>query len=824
MNSNDVLINNLINSNKSYNIRNEITKNNSKLFNNLFIDYSKMRQLNTIECSNINYSDRLRYNTIEQDKNIRKKINYINESTNIINEIRCPINYPNKKLTILKEGLIFWLRKLYIILPDGTNRNYNQNLFMYFYFPIKDINMKMERKCSYREEGGEIFCKTIENILEQVRLFLKLPNLYDYFKYTLYNEDYVIIKNDNQLMEKKNKYKILYVKIKRLSNEQIKKKIKRCQFHRHHRKSCDFILKTVEKPIKFFKTNEVKNQIFLDKLFTTSNKNRNIINKKISVIKTEDDKNGNITQNEKTILNSNDLFKNINRNNKVLLDKNRPSFLKNIININSMSNINNNKNFNRNNTDAKFFPKLFFQQFKSIDLYNKNEYIISNVNSPIQKSNLKDLYNIPKIKSKGLWISCSREKYNILPTKLSQKNIDLNNNKTINNNNDSKSNINEDSDNIIYSISIEQSHNNSDEIYDKTKINNDYIKNILNNSHNKSINLENESCEKKTFKKQFILKESLSEGDPCDDVFNITFKNINEIIEKKNPINKSKRNNNSFSNYNKNKHINNFIEINQIQFIALNNCIRNFIAEKIDSYIDDIEIQTLFNREIILKNIKEINSEIPIPINIYLKEFLLFSYLSNNICKNHIQFCVNLFEELKDYYININNILSIKIFKEFIFSLKNIFHEIKSNKLTMKKRLKNNYNNLKISFVLFILFMIYNKKNLSTFFDKDILFGILECIDIHFPEEINVEQFIKFKLFFTKNKWIKKEMKKQCITKFFNKYIINNKNLDIDLIIIKLRPIIKINAEDIKQIKENNKDFNNNIDIIYDKFIDYFNF
>ena len=508
---------------------------------------------------------------------------------------------------------------------------------MYFYFPIKDINMKIERKYSYKEEGREIFCKTIENILEEVRQFLNLPNFYDYFKFTLYNEDYVIIKNDNQLMEKKNKYKILYIKIKKLSNEQIKKKIKRCQFHRHHRKSCDFILKTFEKPIKFFKTRELKNQIFLDKLFTNSNKKRNIIDKKIAdtAIKTEDGKNENISRNEKITLDNYDLFKKINKNNKIefVVDKNHPLFLKNIININSMNNINinSNKYFNRNNTEDKFYPKLFFQKFKSIDLYNKNEYVISNINSKIHKNNLKGLdkiHNIPKIKSKGLWISCSREKYNIFPIKLSQKDINLNNNKTIKNNNDSKSNINEDSDNIIYSISIDQNHNNNEETYDQTKINNDYIKNILNNNDNKSINLEKENYERKLFKKQFILKESLSEKDPCDDAFNINFKNINEIFEKNSPINKNNIDNNSFINYNKNKQISNFIEINQIQFIALNTCIKNFISEKIDSYIDDTEIQALFNKEIILKNIKEINNEMPIQINLYLKEFLLFNSMN----------------------------------------------------------------------------------------------------------------------------------------------------------------------------------------------------
>ena len=67
-------------------------------------------------------------------------------------------------------------------------------------------------------------------------------------------------------------------------------------------------------------------------------------------------------------------------------------------------------------------------------------------------------------------------------------------------------------------------------------------------------------------------------------------------------------------------------------------------------------------------------------------------------------------------------------------------------------------------------------------------------------------------------------MKKIYLNKFFNKHIFNNKNLDIDLFVIKLRPIMKNNSEYIKQITKNKLDINNNIDVIYNKFIEYFNF
>ena len=66
-----------INLNKIQRRKNEISKNNSKLSLNILIDsYTNLKNLHTIQYSNSNYSDRLRYNTIDRNKNI--KTNYIN--------------------------------------------------------------------------------------------------------------------------------------------------------------------------------------------------------------------------------------------------------------------------------------------------------------------------------------------------------------------------------------------------------------------------------------------------------------------------------------------------------------------------------------------------------------------------------------------------------------------------------------------------------------------------------------------------------------------------------------------------------------------------
>ena len=754
-------------------------------------------------------------------------------------------NRPKKKLAILKDGIIYWLRKLYIILLDN-NFNNNQNSYIYFYYPIKDINLKIKRNFSFNGDKGGIFCKTIEDILEEVKFFLNIPKFYEDFKADIYNEDFDLIKNDNQLMEKNEKYKILYIKIGKFSDEHIEKSINRCQIHIKHRKSNDFNRNELNFPFHLFTNNELKTKMSIDNHFNSTSKNNFLKNNRdsyININKTEINKNENyINDNKnKNIINRiiiNQKFSNKNIFKNIL--KEEKNYSTHFLDLKNVKN--NNKGLNRNNTDNYIFPKLMLPKHKVEGLYSI-KYMNSETNFPFQKNNLNEFYkkyNIPKIKSKGLWnpiniINKNYKKTSTLPNNNSERKI----NKISRTNKDIYyyRTVDEDSDIYINYLSSDESRYKNKEIDNKiSKIDNAYnneINKYLTINYINPINNSGNYIYDKKYKK-IILKELLSDKDPCDEVFNLNNKNsLNEFLDKNNfikinkiNINKNKINCINYNNYNNYKQFNSIIEINQIQFIALNSCIRAFMSEKIDMIINDEDIQKIYNKEQILKNIKEINYDIP--INIYLKEFYCYTYLSNYITKNFPLFCNDLYEVLKDYYININNILSINRFKDFIHDFKNIFHNIKSSKAIMIEKLKENYikkNHTKISWVFFILFMIYDKKNLSTLFDRELLFNILESIDIHFYKDINIEQFIKFKIYFLNNKWINKEMKKKYITKFFNNFIANNKNSDLDLFIIKLRQILKITYENIQRIKNNNFYIDeNNIDEIYNKFIEYFNF
>ena len=783
---------------------------------------SDLQNINTIDNSNINYSDRLKYKSSNKNYTPNHNINLKKGFANTLKQ-------PKKKLAIIKDGIIYWLRKLYFILSDRTiNINSKKNLYMYFYYPIKDINLKIKRKFSYKiGDRNEIFCKNLEDIYEEVKYFLKIPNLFESLKVDIFNEDCVIIKNDNQLMEKKEKYKILYMKITKLSDEQKNKKLNRCQFHTSHRQSVDFNETNI--PLYLFTNKELKTKISLDNYFssfTSEEQNKFFDNNEksdINILRKENDKY--YQDNKENLINRvifNQKYMNMN-----LFDIEKNSSL--FINIKHMRN--RNKNLNRNNTDNRNFPKLNIHKYIKSGKLDENKKEKKEVKSPFQNYNLNGFYkkyNIPTIKSNGLWstkksINTNYPKSSTLPNKFIDKTknpININN-KTIEY--DNSKTIEEDSDNYINLISSNESRNNYNhgglkeysniktQNYDKDDINR-YLKinypNVIN---------DDEIIHRNNFQKKLILKDSFLDKDPCDDVFNINIKNnFNEI-----KITKVKYHT-KFIGYNNYKIFNSINEINQIQFIALNTCIRTFILEKIDICINEEKVDQAFNKEQIIQNIKEINNDIP--INRYLKEFLCFAYLSNYISKYHTQFCNDFCYVLKDYYININNILSINKFKDFIHDFKKFFHILKSNKIMIEK-LTENYmkNNKKISNVFFILFLIYNKKNLSTLFEKELLLSLLECIDINLKNDINIEQFIKFKLFFIKNKWINGDMKKKFITKFFNIFIAKHKNLDDDLFIIKLRPIINITSENIKKIEKNN--FSNyNIDEIYKNIIEYFNF
>ena len=78
-------------------------------------------------------------------------------------------NKRNIKLSIMKNGKIYWLRKLFIIFQNKSIIfNRNRKLYFYFYYPIKDIDMTKDK--SILTESNEtkrkdyIFCNNLEDI------------------------------------------------------------------------------------------------------------------------------------------------------------------------------------------------------------------------------------------------------------------------------------------------------------------------------------------------------------------------------------------------------------------------------------------------------------------------------------------------------------------------------------------------------------------------------------------------------------------------------------------------------------------------------------
>ena len=314
-----------------------------------------------------------------------------------------------------------------------------------------------------------------------------------------------------------------------------------------------------------------------------------------------------------------------------------------------------------------------------------------------------------------------------------------------------------------------------------------------------------------------------------------TENNNNLINEGNNTIvpiyNKYKINLKYNNNNNKLSLYNNKSEMNQILFIALNSLIKNFVEDKLDDYISNEEIKEIFDIEAIIINLSGSNINLDIDVYIFLKEFLLYLYLSNYINIYHKEFCLDIYKILKEKdYIDINNILSINSFKSLIYDVKNIFEFLKSNKNIMTIKLEANYikseNN--ISFSYFILFIVYNRNNFRKIFNKKLLFNILNNLNSNFNIDllengISVEQYIKFKLYFTKNKLIDEDLKKEFIKNLFKNTVFNNDDFNKNNYIIQIRNII--NNPDIINKITNKKDLDDSSLIdVYNKFIYYFNF
>ena len=532
-----------------------------KLKNNLFLSFQEKEQ-NTTNKSKIPDDNNINLNDIHNNEIKNKSIfdfNSFNEQ-----------NIRNKKLSIMKNGIIYWLRKIFIIFQNNSIIvNRSKKLYFYFYYPIKEINLKKNKLILFENEKfltkDDLFCNSLEDIKKEVKDFLKIRKK-SFIKINLYNDDFNMLKSDNQLMRNYDKYKIIYAKVIKSQDIEIITKIYNNYLNKNFFNKDNSNDKKVN---NIYEQKSIKNSLSSDfKLLKNRKKfsldNPNIISNKISNNK---EKPIIIFENQKVNIykkNKNNFVNITNSVDKLILDDmegvysfddNKNSYLKFLLK-------NNNKRYN-----------TALNKDNTLDIFKK-----SNSQS----------YKIPLIKSKGILNSQTYKIFNPL-----------------------------NSNSFKHKISLDIINSNHENNLFKTKSKNfrSYT-NIMNKKNNlfnmnKNINILEE------FKKQKIL-----------------------MI-----------NNNIFENIKSNQYTSKF-EISQILFIALNNIIKNFISEKLNNYISDEDIKVLFDIENIIINIT--NLDVDMNINIYLKEFLLYLYISNYINLYHTDFCYYLYKIItKENYINI---------------------------------------------------------------------------------------------------------------------------------------------------------------------------
>ncbi len=218
------------------------------------IKHKNLKNKLFLSCKNKNTLTPLNSSKTKISNDEKDKDNYINNN-NIFNEnFSFNLNFINesnnkiKTLAMINNGIIYWLRKLYIIIqnkPININTLEKKLLNIYFYFPIKEANTSKYKIHLYNPKRSKIsekfFCNNLDDISKLIRSYLKFNKISDYSKINLYDENFHYIKSCQDLEKKNEKYKVLYAKVIDLSKEQFEQKINKCVLHDKTWKSFDIM-------------------------------------------------------------------------------------------------------------------------------------------------------------------------------------------------------------------------------------------------------------------------------------------------------------------------------------------------------------------------------------------------------------------------------------------------------------------------------------------------------------------------------------------------------------------------------------------------------
>lgn len=317
--------------------------------------------------------------------------------------------------------------------------------------------------------------------------------------------------------------------------------------------------------------------------------------------------------------------------------------------------------------------------------------------------------------------------------------------------------------------------------------------------------------------------------------------NNNNLNDSNNNINKDfshneKNINNNINNENKNDKVNDNESLNDIQFNIyqnkkflneINEKITDFTINQINEFISD-ENLSIFQELSLNYNLTNDMSDFPV---IKLKkQFIFYSYLSQNLEKKQNEFCQNFYKLYRnDKNNNFNFIFNIRNFREVIndiFKEFNISIKHKDNFIYMMSNYKEK---ISISYLFMILFIFFHK-DLSFKTDKDLVYILLKSIKIIFGMSLDFQTFCDYLIFLTRNKFISFDQKFMFLKEFVNNLFLHKNRHEL---LMKSKKYFSINTKDFKLIVDNdikkikqeeNKNEIPKIEEIYNKIINYYTY
>ena len=711
------------------------------------------------------------------------------------NKIISPkIIFKNNNL-VKKNNIIYLLRKLYIILPNNKSQMYTKyypsNLFFYFYFPINIINSKINSLFIKKPNENDILCDDLSHILHETFKYLKL-SIYDSIKMEIYDEKFKKIIKEVQLFS--NKKRIIYVKITQLNEEEAiswKKRINSKLFPLD-----DNYLIGTEKKLKISKIPSLYRDVS-----TEYNKNdTKIDNKNKLTIE-------NMTKNEKDINEGNNIY---------LTDKSNLSINKTYFKTlnNESKKVDEEDNYENQvidnaivSSDENNFLKLksrksgFIQKYiieKALNTESKgtqgeanfinnnhnkeqscnNKLNKENSNNSINKKDLKNYKEILKKKFR------QKDNKNILIDLIKKnksgyiKNVFL--------------------PSLLFNFDVNDIINNEYILKYLTNKNKDEIENDIFLLKNRSFKLKNLNDEENSSHRNQIIKN-----------YNLNKNNNKKEKENDELVSKQKQ--------------------NKLKFCNINSKIKEFIKDDIDNLLTKEEtddFKSLNCNYILINELKEF------PITKLKKEFIFFTCLSNRMKLKFDKLSSNIISILLNKNADFKDIFLLNDIDNFLNYLEQLFNNIINNKMYIFRNIGSSNKNLRISYLIFFLFIIYNKNLAQKKIDKNLIYIIMECIDINSNTEINFQQYCDYKLLMTNNKYINFNKKFNFIKDFFLRALVDSK-FNKNILIKRLRSVFDVYIIDIKNIfyldmcsvkLKKNLDIYNKVEILYEALINYYSY